>query len=207
MVVSAKGWRPEDDFPLSFIKETNCPSILVINKIDLLRQKQEILPFIENCRDKFGFSDFVPVSARSGEGVAHLEDLIEEKLPMGEMCFPEDQLSDKGQRFMAAELVREQLCRLLGQELPYSTAVEIEGFSVKPSITDINVSIWVEKPGQKPIVIGRKGETLKKIGERSRRQMERSFASKVNLQMWVKVRKGWADNAMALRGLGYLDEC
>lgn len=206
LVVSATGWRPEDDYTLSLITESKCPCILVINKIDMLRQKQELLPFIDNCRNKFAFSDFLPVSARSGENVAHLEALIETKLPKGELCFPEEKLSDKGQRFMAAELVREQLCRLLGQELPYSTAVEVGKFSTKPTITDININIWVEKPGQKAIVIGEKGETLKKIGVRSRLQMESIFGNKVNLQLWVKIRKGWADNAIALRGLGYLNE-
>ena len=206
IVVSATGWRDEDDYPLSLIKEAKCPSILVINKIDMLRHKQELLPFIENCRNKFAFSEFVPVSARSGENVANLEELIGTMLPTGDLCFPEEQLSDKGQKFMAAELVREQLCRLLGQELPYSTAVEIEEFSVKPTITDISINIWVEKSGQKAIVIGDKGETLKKIGERSRLQMENMFGSKINLQLWVKIRKGWADNTIALRGLGYLNE-
>ncbi|MFC1664900.1 GTPase Era [Pseudomonadota bacterium] len=206
MVISAKGWHPDDDFPLSFIKGLKCPSILVINKIDMLRRKQELLPFIESCRNKFAFTDFVPVSARSGENVAHLEEVIGAKLPEGELYFPEEQLTDKGQRFMIAELVREQLFRLLGQELPYSIAVDVEKFSVTPKITDINVNIWVEKSGQKAIVIGAKGEMLKKIGERSRLQMERIFDNKINLQLWVKIRKGWADNALALKGLGYQDE-
>lgn len=205
MVVSAKGWHIDDDFPLSLIKEYSYPVILVINKIDLLKNKLKLLPFIESCREKFAFAEYIPVSAANGENIDHLEDLIVSNLPNGELCFPEEQLSDKGQKFMAAELVREQLCRQLGQELPYSTAVEIEKFSEGSSITDIEVNIWVEKSGQKAIVIGAKGETLKKIGQRSRHQMEQLFGGKINLQLWVKIRKGWADNAAALRGLGYFD--
>ena len=207
MIDAAKGWGVAERKALRVVAGRGAPVFLVINKIDRLRDKAALLPLIDESRKLHDFLQIVPVSARSGDGVDRLLELVSGVLPEGGPGFPAEQVTDRGQRFLAAELVREKLFNLLGQELPYATAVEVNEFAVNDQevlVTDM--TIWVEKPGQKAIVIGRQGETLKRIGQRAREQMERLFGMKVYLGLWVKVRKGWADNDPALRSLGYIEE-
>jgi GTP-binding protein Era len=155
--------------------------------------------------EKRNYFQVIPISAQTGEGVDRLEIEVKSVLPVSAPFFPEDQITDRSERFLAAELVREKLVRSLTQELPYSTTVEIEKYSMENDIRHIHAVIWVEREGQKGIIIGKKGQQLKRIGELARKDMERAFGGKVFLQLWVKVRSGWSDDERALRSLGYQD--
>ncbi len=206
LIITAGGWVAADHPPLDLVRTLMCPVILVINKIDRLKDKTRLLPLIQTSTEKAAFVEIVPLSAKTGENVAQLEAAIIRHLPEGLPGFPKDQVTDRSERFMAAELVREQLFSGLGQELPYATAVEIENFSREDKHIRVEAIIWVERQGQKAIVIGRGGERLKGIGTRARMAMEQIFCAKVFLGLWVKVRENWTDNAMALRALGYLED-
>ena len=211
-VVDRTGWNDEDENVLSKLENAHAPVVLVINKIDDMHDRDALLPHLQALSEKREWTAVVPVSARSGESVDRLEALLQDMMPESGMFFPEDQVTDRSERFMAAELVREKLVRTLAQELPYSTTVEIEKFSIeqstpdKPPVRHIHAIIWVERPGQKGIIIGKNGQQLKRIGEQARKDMERAFDGKVFLQLWVKVRQGWSDDERALRSLGYQDE-
>ena len=211
-VVDRTRWTDEDQNVLEKLEGARAPVVLVVNKIDELKDKEELLPHLKALADKRDFAAVVPLSARTGESVDRLEALLQEMVPVSGPFFPEDQVTDRSERFMAAELVREKLVRTLAQELPYSTTVEIEKFSLeettpgKPPVRHIHAIIWVERPGQKGIIIGKNGQQLKRIGEQARKDMERAFDGKVFLQLWVKVRQGWSDDERALRSLGYQDE-
>lgn len=206
LVISAKGWVNEDEASLRLVKQQPCPSILLINKVDLIKDKQSLLPLIDESRRRMEFAEILPVSAKTGVNVDRLLTTICSYLPRAEPGFPPDQITDKGDRFVASELVREQLFRQLGQELPYASAVEIERFQTELNLTRVSAVIWVEKAGQKAIVIGRAGNRLKSIGAAARRAMERRWQGRVHLELWVKIRAGWADNTAALRDLGYWEE-
>ncbi|MCK5453566.1 MAG: GTPase Era, partial [Calditrichia bacterium] len=168
------------------------------------------LPFIKDVSGQYEFSEVLPVSAMNGEGVERLEQIVADLLPEGPALYSEEQVTDKTERFMAAELIREKLMRTLRQEIPYSLTVEIENFELdtsgKKEILNIGAVIWVERPGQKGIVIGKDGENLKSIGKQARIDMEKSFDHKVFLNLWVKVKDGWSDNERILKSLGYNDE-
>jgi GTP-binding protein Era len=191
---------------LEKLKAAKVPVVLAVNKIDGIKDKEALLPHLKALSAKRPFLQIIPLSAQTGEGVAQLETEIEAVLPVSIPYFPQDQITDRSERFLAAELVREKLVRSLSQELPYSTTVEIEKFSVENGVRHIHAVIWVEREGQKGIIIGKKGQQLKRIGELARKDMERAFDSKVFLQLWVKVRQGWADDERALRSLGYQDD-
>jgi len=206
LIVTADRWRTEDEYPLSLARHASCPVVLVMNKVDRLKDRRQLLPFIEQLSTKMTFADIVPVSARSGENVDALEKLLPRYLPVQPPIYPPEQLTDKSERFLAAELVREQIFRRYGQEVPYSTAVEIETFKQEKSLLRIGATIWVDKPGQKPILIGAKGEGLKLIGRHARLEMQKVFGQKIYLELWVKVRRGWADNDQALHSLGYAQD-
>lgn len=206
-VVDGVNWNKEDEQILNRLEENaKCPVILVLNKVDKLEDKAELLPQIEHLSSLFNFAQIIPISARQGINVEQLEDEIKQFIPEGELIFPEDQLTDRSSRFLAAELMREKLFRQLGQELPYSLTVEIEEFKVEGNMYRIGAVIYVERSGQKSIVIGKKGELLKAVGREARIEMEKLFDSKVFLQLWVKVRDGWSDNERMLKNLGYTDE-
>lgn len=204
-VVDSMRWTEEDEHVLERIRNTNVPVFLVVNKLDTIANKEELLPHLQMLSEKWGFAQIIPLSAQTGEGLENLETEIESVLPVSAPFFPEDQITDRSERFLAAELVREKLVRLLTQELPYSTTVEIEKFTLENGVRHIHAVIWVEREGQKGIIIGKKGQQLKKIGELARKDMERAFEGKVFLQLWVKVRSGWSDDERALRSLGYQD--
>lgn len=206
LLITSNGWKDEDEQALMHAQHQTAPVILVINKVDKLKDPARLLPLIEQSRAKMNFAEIIPVSAQTGTGVADLEATIRRYLPAHPPHYPPDQLSDRNDRFMAAELVREQIFRLLGKEVPYATAVEIQEFKQEPKLIRIEAVIWVEKDGQKAIVIGKNGERMKEIGRHARLAMQQAFASKVYLGLWVKVREGWSDDARALRSLGYGDD-
>lgn len=179
------------------------PVVLVLNKIDRVADKRQLLPFVQEVSQRFPFAEIVPVSAGRRRHLDELIDAIVPLLPQSDPLFGEDEVTTANERFFAAEFIREQLFRLLGEELPYGLAVEIERFEEEGSLRRIHAAILVDRDSQKAIVIGRKGEKLKQIATLAREQMERLFGGKVFLEVWVKVKSGWADDAVALKRLGY----
>ncbi|RDE92186.1 GTPase Era [Aggregatibacter aphrophilus] len=206
-VVDGTHWNDDDEMVLNKLRKTKAPVVLAINKIDNIKNKDDLLPFITEITQKFNFADIVPISAEKGNNLDAIEKIVRKSLRPGVHHFPEDYVTDRSQRFMASEIIREKLMRFMGEELPYSVTVEIEQFKVNERGTyEINGLILVERDGQKKIVIGRKGEKLKKIGTEARLDMERLFDNKVHLELWVKVKSGWADDERALRSLGYMED-
>ena len=179
------------------------PVILVINKIDRLADKQVLLPFIAEASHAFAFAEIVPLSAERGTGSQELLAAAGRYLPVATPMFGEDELTDRSERFLAAEFLREKLFRRLGEELPYGMAVEIERFETEGALRRIHAAIIVDKSSHKAIVIGKGGEQLKTIASEARRDMESLFGGKVFLEVWVKVKGGWADDERALKSLGY----
>jgi len=206
LLITSRGWTEADEYPLRLVSKTGVPVILVINKIDQLKDRRLLLPLIAQSNQKMAFKEIVPVSARTGENTHDLENIILKYLPEQPPLYPVDRISDRGERFLAAELVREQIFRGFQQEVPYATAVSIDRFERIRQTLHIQATIWVERDGQKPILIGKDGKRLKTVGSRARQAMEKLFDNKVHLRLWVKVREGWSDNERALRSLGYLDE-
>ncbi len=204
-VVDRDRWTDEDDLVLEKLRHAECPVVLVVNKIDRLADKAELLPLIESLSTRFEFADIVPVSALRGHNRDDLETLIHGYLPEGIHLFPEDQITNRSERFLAAELVREKIMRQLGEEVPYAMTVEIEEFKASPRLIEISALILVERQGQKKILIGEGGSRLRQIGTEARKDMEKAFDSKVMLRLWVKVKSGWSDDERALRSLGYTD--
>ncbi|MCP5206164.1 MAG: GTPase Era [Hahellaceae bacterium] len=204
-IVDRTAWTEEDDIVLQNISQQKAPVILAVNKVDQVKDKSILLPQLQLLSSKYTFEDMVPISALDGHNVEALEKSISRFLPSSIHFYPEDQVTDRSERFLAAELVREKVMRQLGDEVPYSIAVEIEEFKPEGNLLTISALILVERQGQKKIVIGNKGEQLKIIGRDARLDMERVFGSKVMLNLWVKVKSGWADNERALRSLGFDD--
>ena len=207
-VVEGTHWNDDDEMVANKLKDCKCPVLLVINKIDNVIDKTQLLPHIQEISQKVNFLDVVPISAEKGDGVDIIRKIVKKHLPEGEHHFPEDYITDRSQRFMASEIIREKLMRFLGDELPYSVTVEIEQFKVdeRNGMYRINGLILVERDGQKKMVIGNKGEKIKKIGIEARKDMQSFFDNKVHLELWVKVKAGWADDERALRSLGYSDD-
>ena len=192
---------------LTKIKNSGAPCVLVVNKIDNIQDRDSLLPHLQKLGAMHEFADIVPISASKGENVDAIKKICFNALPEGDFWFPEDYITDRSSRFMASEIVREKLIRFTGDELPYSTTVEIEQFKIDDKgILHINALILVERTTQKRMVIGNKGEKLKVIGQEARRDMENLFERKVFLETWVKVKSGWADDERALRSLGYGDD-
>ena len=205
-VVDCERWTPDDEMVLEKVKRAGLPTVLVVNKIDRLEDRKMVLPLLQELAGRMNFKDVIPVSAKQNINVDTLKQIARESLPKGEFCFPEDYVTDRSSRFMASEIIREKLMRFMGEELPYSTTVEIERYQIQDNGTvHINALILVERDGQKKMVIGAKGEKLKTIGTEARRDLERLLESKVFLELWVKVKSGWADDERALRSLGYCD--
>lgn len=196
-------WTEEDEFVMSLIAQQSSPAALVVNKVDLIQDQSTLLPFIEGLSSRFEFDAVLPVSALRSRRLDELVKYLERHVPEGPHLFPEDQITDRSQRFLAAELVREKIIRQLGDELPYAAAVEIESFAEDDrGVLHIHALILVERDGQKKILIGESGDRLKSIGTSARKDMERAFNSKVMLKLWVKVKSGWSDDARALKTLG-----
>ncbi|HSJ48006.1 MAG TPA: GTPase Era [Gammaproteobacteria bacterium] len=205
-VVEGTRWTDEDELVLEKLRQVSCPVILAINKIDRVVDKKALLPYLQQVSRHMDFSQIIPLSAKQGSQVGELEQAVEALLPESTPFYPEDQVTDRSMRFMAAELVREKLFRKLGQELPYGITVEIEQFKEEDGLFRINALIWVERDSQKAIVIGKQGALLREVGRESRIDMEEAFGQKVFLELWVKVKEGWADDERALRSLGYDDQ-
>ncbi len=205
-VVEALRWTEEDAMVLDLVKQAGVPTILVVNKIDLIKRKDELLPFLAEMAQRHEFLEVIPLSAAKGEQVERLEAKVLSALPEGDNFFPEDQLTDRSERFFAAELVREQLTRRYAKEIPYALTVEIEKFEQEGNLYRINALVWVEREGQKRIIIGEKGEALKEAARQARLEMERFFERKVYLNVWVKVKKSWSSDETALQRLGYGDQ-
>lgn len=204
-MVDAGKWTPDDEFALSRIPK-GVATILLINKIDTVRDKSDLLPILEHLSTLRDFYRVMPVSAQNSDGLESLEQEIEAILPQADPLFPDDQITDRSERFMVAEIIREKLIRSLGQEIPYEVTVEIETYAVEKDICHIGAIIWVARKGQKGIIIGQGGLRLKKVGEKSRVDIELMLQSKVFLQLWVKVKTGWSDDIRALMSLGYGDK-
>lgn len=193
----------ERDQQVLALLPSHIPVILVINKIDRLADRNQLLPFLEKMAGEFQFAAIIPVSAAHKIQLQELIQSTRALLPEGQPLFDQDEITDRSERFHAAELIREKLFRLIGEEVPYSTSVMIERFKIENNIYQIHATILVGKENQKGIIIGKNGEKLKLIATQARKDMEVFFDHKVFLEVWVKVRKGWADSAHVLRSLGY----
>lgn len=204
-MVDARRWNSQDQWVLEHLANVRVPVILAINKIDQLPDKQALLPFLEDVAERAKFYEIIPISAKNGDQISVLEQCVRTCLPEQPAFFPEDQLTDRSDRFVAAEMVREKLMRLLGEELPYSITVTIDAYEEDEHIDRIAAIIWVEKPSQKGIVIGEGGERLKKVGQKAREDLEKYLDKKVFLKLWVKVKGGWSDDEKLLQQLGYGD--
>ncbi len=210
LVVEAGRWDDEDTLAYDTLKQSGVPVVLVVNQVDKTRDKTKLLPYLGSATQEREFAGVHPVSALKRKGLEALVETVLGLMPQQPPLYDVDDLTDKSERFLAGEFVREQLMRQLGAELPYSTTVEIERFvedtTLKAgALLRIGAVIWVERDGQKAIVIGNKGERLREIGTKSRLQMERLFGRKVFLETWVRVREGWSNDEAALRTLGYHD--
>lgn len=202
-VVEGTRWTDDDQMVLNRLIVAKKPVILAVNKVDLYKDKEELLPHLQWLGSQLQFLEIVPLSAEKGTNVTKLREIVHSQLPPCEFFFPEDYITDRSQRFMASEIVREKLMRFLGDELPYSVTVEIERFKWEEKHYHIAALILVERDTQKRMVIGKAGERIKTIASEARKDMEDLFEQPVFLQMWVKVKSGWADDERALRSLGY----
>jgi GTP-binding protein Era len=196
-------WTEEDEAVAEKLQHLSCPIILAVNKVDQIEDKETLLPHLQSLSEKLNVAEIVPMSALRNTNLDRLEQLVTERLPQGIHMYPEDQITDRSSRFMAAEIVREKITRQLGDELPYEMAVEIEEFKQEGNLLNISALILVERDGQKKILIGDKGSRIKLIGTEARGDMEKLFEMKIMLKLWVKVKSGWSDDERALRSLGY----
>jgi GTP-binding protein Era len=203
VVDAARPFGPEDRHAVDLFRKMETPVILVLNKVDLVKEKARLLPLIEEYKAIFDFVDYLPVSATKGKGVEELYQAIAARLPEGPAYFPEDHVTDQPERFLAAELVREKVLLATHQEVPHSVTVTVDRWEETPFITRIYATIHVERPGQKGIVIGTKGAMLKKIGTLARGEMERLFGVKIFLDLHVRVQPGWREKAAFLNGLDW----
>lgn len=202
-ILTAGGWRDEDEIPLRALKESNVPVVVVINKLDKLDSKNDVLPVIERINELLEYDAVIPVSALKGDNCDYLLDYITDKLPIEMPGFDRKQVTDRSQSFLVSEMIREQLFLLLGEELPYATAVELQQMELVKKTYHISADIWVEKDNHKGIVIGKQGVKLKQIGSKARVEIQGLLGKKVFLELFVKVRKGWSDSARDLNELGY----
>ncbi len=203
-VVDSTRWTDDDEMVLTKLKQGKVKVVVAVNKIDLIEDRDKMLPHLQWLGEKHDFEHIIPISAEKETGLEHIHKVVKEALPSSEFYFPEDYITDRSQRFMVAEIVREKLMRFTGDELPYSVTVEIEQFKWQPKgIWHINALILVERETQKRMVIGNKGERLKTIGREARKDIEYLLDNKVFLELWVKVKSGWADDERALHSLGY----
>ncbi len=205
-VVDCQHFDQNDAWVLEQLAHVNAPIILILNKIDKLHHRNELLTIIESYQQKIQAAEIIPISALNGEQVTRLTESLTKYLPESPFLFPKEQVSDCSEPFFVAEIIREKLMRSLAKELPYRLTVTIEAFAEEKDLVRVSTVIWVEKASHKPIVIGKKGDHLKKIGKLARHELEKHFGKKVYLQLWVKVKSGWTDDSKALRQLGYHDD-
>ena len=201
-VIEARHFDERDRLVMKLLP-ANIPVLLVINKVDNMENKGELLPFIRDIAEERHFAAIVPVSAKQDKQLDTLLDAVRPFLPEGEKIYPEDEVTDRNERFLAAEIVREKVFRFTGEELPYSVSVVIEQFKLEGKLRRIHAAILVDKDAHKAMLIGAKGEKLKEIATQARLDMEKLFDGKVYLEVWIKVRSGWADSPQMLKSLGY----
>ncbi len=204
-VVQALEWTAEDQRVLAAIERAGVPAIAAVNKVDLLAQKEVLLPFLQQLSERFAFVDVVPVSAKAGDNAEALAAAVLRRLPEGDAIFPDDQITDRSERFFAAELLREQLIRRYHRELPYSVTVEIERFEEQDGRYTIGAVIWVERESQRAILLGKGGEAMKQTATAARQAMNDFFQTRVHLDVWIKVKKSWSSDEAGLASLGYTD--
>jgi len=202
-VCQAMAWNKEDEKVLRTIAEAGIPCIAVVNKVDTVKPKEALLLFLSELADRHEFLEVIPVSAKSGSNIELLDKHVLANMPEGWLIFPEDQITDRSERFFAAELLREQLIRRYHRELPYSVTVEIEKFEEEPGRYVIGAVIWVERESQRKILLGRQGQAMKEAASAARRQMAAFFDTRVHLDVWIKVKKSWSSDESSLAQLGY----
>lgn len=203
-VADATRWTGEDEAALARVRESGQPALLVVNKLDRVRPRERLLPLLEQLAAKHPFLEIVPISALRFDNVDRLVEVIAGHLPEGPPLWPADQVTDRSERFLAAEVIREKLTRVLREELPYGLTVEIEAWTEEGADRLLlNAVIWVEREGQRRIVIGEGGEMLKQVGQAARLELNELLGRRVHLELWVKIRENWADNEAALRQFGY----
>jgi len=202
LVVDSTKWTAEDDLALERVVASGLPAIAAVNKIDQLRPRDRLLPYIAQLSKRHEFAAIVPVSALKGESVEALRKTIAEHLPVAPAMYADGELTDRSLEFRIAEMIREKLTLELNQEVPYGVAVEVEQMAEADGQLTVDASIWVDREGQKPIVIGAKGERLKRVGRSARIALNDLLGRRLHLNLWVKVRENWADNARALKHLG-----
>jgi GTP-binding protein Era len=203
-LVEGTRWLPDDQAALERIRRAGRPIIAVVNKVDRVRPRERLLPLLAELAKRAPFADIVPISALRRTNLERLVEVISAHLPEGPPLYPAEQVTDRSERFIAAEIVREKLTLALSDELPYGLSVEVEAYEVAPDgRVNISAVIWVERKGQKAIVIGEKGERLKSIGRAARLELKRMLGVPVHLELWVKIKEHWADDERALRSLGY----
>jgi GTP-binding protein Era len=202
LVVEALRWTPEDELALGRIVRAQRPAIAAVNKIDLVRPRERLLPYLAELAERHAFLAIVPVAARRGDNIEDLKRTIAAHLPLSPALFPDGELTDRGTSFRIAETIREKLTLELNQEVPYGIAVEVEQLKEEQGVLTVDAAIWVDREGQKPIVIGARGERLKRVGRAARLALNEMLGRRLHLNLWVKVRENWADNARALRELG-----
>jgi GTP-binding protein Era len=201
-VVEALRFGEEDRIALQRSVEAGRPVIAVVNKVDRVVPRQKLLPFLQELAGRHAFAELIPISAHDARDVERLKQMIATHLPVSPPLFPGDQITDRGHAFTIAESIREKLTLELNEELPYGIAVEIESMQEQDGQLVVSAVIWVDRPGQKPIVIGAQGERLKRVGTAARRELNELLDRRLHLTLWVKVREDWADSALALRQLG-----
>jgi len=204
-MVQALQWTQQDEVILSYLEEVKVPVILVVNKIDLVRNKAELLPYMEKISGQYTFDQVIPLSAKQATQTDVFEKAVIAQLSPGPLLYPAEQVTDRSDRFLITEFVREKLTRQLGEELPYALAVTVDVMEEEDDILRVACVIWVEKSSQKMIVIGHKGDRIKQVGTAAREDLERYFGKKVFLQLWVKIKSGWVDDSKALTDFGYTD--
>lgn len=202
MLVEAERWLDEDSLVLERLQHLTCPVFLVANKVDRIKQKSSLLAWLQAVAAKREFKAIFPLSATKGINTEALKQALVAVMPEGEWAYAEDEVTDQSTRFICAELIREQLMIYLHQELPYSTAVELEKFASRAELTEIHATIWVSRDNQKGIIIGHKGETLKRIGSSARIALESFLECKVLLRLWVRVEENWENSPRHLQALG-----
>ncbi len=202
VVVDGARWTEDDDYVFKFLK-VDVPCFLVVNKIDSVQDKSQLLPYLQTLSQRFAFQEIIPLSAKTGEQVPRLLSCLQSVLPEGPHLFDSEQFTDRSVRFLCAELLREKVFRLCGQELPYATAVEIESYQEEDDLVRIHALIWVEKESHKRMIIGDKGEKMKTMATSARLDMERLLGKKVFLKCWCKVKSSWSDNTNILKQFGY----
>jgi len=206
MLVDRHIFTADDEMILERIQKSGCHLILAINKVDRIRQQQEILPIIAALKERVGNRNIVPISASRKENLDALLGIIESSLPASPFYFPPEEVTDRSEKFLVAELVREKLMRQFGEELPYATTIQLERFEAQAKVIQIDATIFVERMGQRAILIGAGGNKLKRVGIDARRDIEKLLDHQVMLRLWVKVKRGWSDDERALRSLGYGEE-